>query len=152
MVNLVLVILVVLALAYYIGKELIKYANDKRVYREHQIKEAEKEKEREIKLIGQKIINRPELDDGIRKVITKAVKIKVRSLRSTYFDCDEVNIWTTSIFTFQLQCELEEVYGRAKQKVSGELANVDEVKEFVREIIKVCHLEAVRMFPELKEY
>ena len=140
------IVLVVIGLLYYIIKSFLQYKDAKMKYDEAKRKEVKRKERLEITTCGNHIINRPEFSEGIKKTLTRAVKVKVKDLRSTYFDCDEVNIWTTSIFTFQLQCLLEKSY-RSVMKEEDE----DGLKEFVRELIKTCHLEAVSLYPEQKE-
>ena len=142
--------IVIVGLLYFGIPMFLKYKNAKMKYDEAKRKYEKAERDKKLKEIGDHIINRPELSNSIKKVVTDAVRVSLREFRSTYLECDEIRIWTQSMFTFQLQCRLEKAYIRGLGLTSKE--DIDECKEFVREIIKICHLEAVRLYPELKEY
>lgn len=129
---------------------LNEYRLKKRAYEIAKRKHEEAEKSKERKLLGKHIIEQAELMPSIKQVVRHAVKKVVREMQSCYMDCDETNIWLTGMFTFQLQCRLEKAYIGALNLTLDN--DIDECKEFVREIIKTCHLEAVKVCPELKEY
>jgi len=144
--NILLIVFLSLIALYCIG-EILNYVSKVR----HRNKWLKIEKEEKIErdkaaICGPKIIDRPEFSENIKKVLRKAVNAKVKSLRSSlYYEANEVNIWTTSIYTFQLQCFLEKIYSKS-------ITSEEDCKEFVRNIIKTCHLEAIRLYPEQKEY
>lgn len=100
-----------------------------------------REKIEEIQRVGRDIINRPAFNEKTKLLLHKAVKVTIRKLRRSGFDADEIIIWTSSLCNFQLKCLLEDAY-----------KDVPDSDELVRALIKLCHLEAVRLYPDLKEY
>lgn len=64
-----------------------------------------------------------------------------------FYWIDKTNIWTESIFTFQLQCRLEKMVAKYFKGMTEE-----DGKEMVREVIKMFHLRTIEKYPELKEY
>lgn len=85
------------------------------------------------------------------QLIKFAVQQAINFVKPSYHYINEVNVWTCSMFTAQLQYKLEKLFTKAYAMENKNISEAD-VKEYVRQIIKKYHLQVVAVYPELKEY
>jgi hypothetical protein len=91
-------------------------------------------------------------DSGVEILVKGSVEMTINNLRSAHFYwANEVNIWTSTIFTFQLQLKMIKMLEKAREKTNNGVSD-EQIKEDVRKIIKHYHLEVIKVYPELKEY
>jgi len=107
-----------------------------------------------VKVYPQEMYYKPifSFNSPLEKLIKCGIDLTISKCKRAHFDwINEVNIFTCSIFTAQLEYKLRDLFNAYNERATDG-SGFDDVNENVRLIIRAYHLDVVKVYPQLKEY